>query len=271
VGGGKEVEQYSLLWFSGTGNTFLAAQLLAEKLASTGAKTEMVEMRAELDWRPLPNQTLVLCWPVYSYGPPRGVRKFLKNFANGSICVYQLLTMGGDAGGASLGVARILRGKGYQVLGSVELLMPNNFIGGRIPHADSVQALIAAARLTIEEWSESILARERETRNRSTMDMVAAQALNAGFRLALPLLPKGFRVSKSGCNRCAVCANSCPVGNIEMKQYPQWGSSCEFCLRCLHICPQSAIDYLGTMKKRPQYFAPEVSLASLKGIQFRPE
>ena len=57
-----------------------------------------------------------------------------------------------------------------------------------------------------------------------------------------------FRIRNEAgrCVSCGRCAVSCPVGNIAMatdaggQARPAFGDRCEFCLKCLALCPQQA-------------------------------
>ena len=54
---------------------------------------------------------------------------------------------------------------------------------------------------------------------------------------ALPMNPKAGR----GCNRCGVCASSCPVGAIPAQDPARTdGGRCISCMRCVAVCPQKA-------------------------------
>mgnify|MGYP000851662540 CR=1 FL=1 len=131
--GVMKMSQYSILWFSGTGTTLLCARALAVALTHEGAETELVDISAAAYWQPPAGTTLIFCWPVYCFGPPRLVRKFIKQMLPGANQVYQLCSLGGDGGGAMSLTVRLLRSKGYEVCGGTEILMPNNFAGGRVP------------------------------------------------------------------------------------------------------------------------------------------
>ena len=43
------------------------------------------------------------------------------------------------------------------------------------------------------------------------------------------------------CNTCGICGKVCPTGNIEIKEKVVFGTVCELCYGCVHICPQNAI------------------------------
>jgi len=49
-------------------------------------------------------------------------------------------------------------------------------------------------------------------------------------------------MASSDCDGCAICANSCPMNALVMKNgRPYWTFHCESCMRCINICPKKAI------------------------------
>jgi Pyruvate/2-oxoacid:ferredoxin oxidoreductase delta subunit len=73
---------------------------------------------------------------------------------------------------------------------------------------------------------------------------------------------RSFRVNEH-CIGCGVCANLCPVDNINMvNARPQWRQHCENCMACYHWCPQQAITgEIVEYEKRIQ--APGVTLTDI--------
>ena len=51
-----------------------------------------------------------------------------------------------------------------------------------------------------------------------------------------------FLHATSDCNRCGVCAQSCPTRNIRVSsRNVRFGTACTVCYRCINICPLKAI------------------------------
>ena len=78
---------------------------------------------------------------------------------------------------------------------------------------------------------------------------------------------KAYRVDDK-CNGCRMYERVCPVSNITIATgRPVWNHSCQFCLACLHWCPQSAIQYGKAPAKRGRYHNPEIALQDMMAQQ----
>lgn len=51
----------------------------------------------------------------------------------------------------------------------------------------------------------------------------------------------GFKARRSKCSQCGICADICPLDNIEMDEYPVYKCKCQFCMRCVSFCPNDSI------------------------------
>ena len=62
-----------------------------------------------------------------------------------------------------------------------------------------------------------------------------------GVLLSLAAIKSRFKLRRNGnCTDCAICEEECPTmeaGRTDLKQ------ECYLCQRCLHVCPNNAIDY----------------------------
>ena len=61
------------------------------------------------------------------------------------------------------------------------------------------------------------------------------------YVIMVKFMKKRYWVDDS-CNKCNLCVKICPVGNITMEPSGiQFHDQCVVCLRCVHQCPQQAI------------------------------
>ena len=44
------------------------------------------------------------------------------------------------------------------------------------------------------------------------------------------------------CTQCGVCVDSCPVANIVLSPYPEFGDRCILCFNCIRFCQTNAVN-----------------------------
>jgi flavodoxin len=64
---------FSIFFFSGTGNTFYTARLLAADLSAKGAEVELINIE-KAGTAAAGRGRMILMFPVYAYGPPKIVQ-----------------------------------------------------------------------------------------------------------------------------------------------------------------------------------------------------
>ncbi len=248
----------TIAWFSGTGNTLRAARELAAKVDGPGRNVELADMARNEKG----GSNQVICFPVYGFGPPGIVRRYIKDLEDGGGKAWLLCTMGGGAGSALRVTSRLLSKKGWTVPGGAELLMPNNYPMGRLP--GDVDRLVTEAVEKVQLFGETIAGGNGNRLPGNWFTAGFSLAFNAGMELNRSRARKSFSVNKS-CTSCHLCRRVCPTENISLPQgLPVWGRDCEQCLRCLNVCPEYAISYMKCREKgRPQYLEPELDLSRL--------
>ena len=90
--------------------------------------------------------------------------------------------------------------------------------------------------------------------------------MTAGFGAGEKLVKKDTQAQKyivnDSCTRCGICAKVCPSGNISVNDKVNFADKCEWCLGCVHLCPQNAI-HLKNEKSPDRWRNPDVSLADI--------
>lgn len=244
-----------IFYFSGTGNSFLAAKQIAEQLDDELIsinhclkKGEKMTFRSE---RPL-----VFVAPIYAWRVPEVVEKWIRNMKfEGSKNAYFILTRGGGTGGNAAAYAKKLCSETdmiYQGLASVH--MPENYIAlSAAPSESECKRIIARAKPIFTELASQI----RQGRPLKEAPVSFGDRLISGpfhvlyYRFFIK--DKGFTVSDA-CVACGKCARRCPLNNIGMVSgRPVWNGNCTHCMACICGCPTEAIEYKSISKGKRRY------------------
>lgn len=234
-----------IFYFSGTGNSRWAAQRLAE---STGDRVCSIAGLKELP--DLDGESRVgLVFPVYAWGPPQVVMEFAGRLPRTGAFAFGVGTCGSEAGLALKKLAAV-----YPLDSCYSLVMPSNYILAEDVESDgAVRRKLADAAWNLERMAGEILAGKKVYRvEEGAMAWIKSGIVNAGFnRFARSTKP--FHADDR-CNGCGLCAWNCPASAITVTEgRPVWSGACYQCLRCLHECPQRAIQYGSKTEGRGRY------------------
>lgn len=235
-----------LYYFSGTGNSKLVCELLAEQLGDKCCGM----------MRPLAccDETVGLVFPVYAWGIPNVVQVFIEHtlprlIGQGDKYIYIVLTCGDDIGYADTLVRKAMRRNGLRLAAAFSVQMPNTYVGlpgFDVDSADMADRKQNAMRMLVPEIVKRIKAR------RETVSVVRGDCAWCKTYILRPLFnvfltgDKRFWVMPDSCISCGRCVSHCPVGNIRLSDstcLPLWQGACTNCMGCYHACPENAIQY----------------------------
>lgn len=254
-----------ILYFSGTGNTWLAAEKLKARLSERGIASDLKaieEIRTDVDLGPY--STIGIGYPIYLFSVPGFVYRFLKKLTAGEgRKAFVFATMGGGTFGSEALAALLLRNRGYRVIGAKPFVAPNNdavLTGSENPDSPEAQADIEGLLRGIDSWVDEIVEGKGSIYKNKVSTKLAAAITGFAFRKLIPLhafsMPFWFLKADKRCTSCGICERICPVGNIKGSlKIPRFGTRCLLCERCLNFCPKNAIHFLFS-PWRPQYRAP---------------
>lgn len=259
--GHEMITHASLLFFSGTGNSFRAAVWTRDrlKLADIDATVSpLVEQYDSGQQKPSPEHMTGVFLPTHGFTAPWTVIWHVLRLprGNGSPTIVVATRAGirvagvcipGMEGTAAYLIAFILAIKGYTVHGVTGLDMPSNWLAlhwGLSPTSAGI--IISRARVRMERFIGGILQGKRVFRGGICLAL-GLLLLPLSF---LYLIVGRFFLSKlffadNRCTGCGLCAESCPCGAIKLygtkHPRPYWTFSCESCMRCMGYCPEQAI------------------------------
>lgn len=239
-------------FFSGTGNTYHAASLIAHELKYRGYSTFM---HAIENGSPEESEAglHIFAFPVYAFSPPAAMLRYIKALPPGKgartavIAVFGEVnargTIPGYEGQALAKAKRMLVRRSYDVAVTGAVGYPVSFVQvAGAPSPEDQAGIIAQADAKVAFLAARIVSDERSLKEPDFVSKWLGPLLCPYFTmLGHRLLGKLF-VADQSCNACGHCVAVCPSETIRMRgKTPRWGYRCEGCQRCINTCPQNAI------------------------------
>ncbi|MDR3280630.1 MAG: EFR1 family ferrodoxin, partial [Synergistaceae bacterium] len=251
---------------TGTGNTLLIAESLADELTSGGKSVSIVAMERFAPDSRSDDAALGLAMPVACFSTYPTVWRFIDSLpAGGGREAFLIATMGGAGGGMDGPVRRALEAKGYRPIGSCIVKMPRNY-SNRTIDAEENSKRERLAKESVKIFAHKLL--DGSARWSTGVPVISnfAASLAHGrkpwnfFYRLFPLAVAGDK-----CDACGLCQKLCPEGNITVDGgKASIGNLCQSCQRCIGFCPIGAIHVPG--KPAVQYRGIELeSILSLLG------
>ena len=247
-----------VVYFTGTGNSRYAAELLADVLGD-----EVVDsagyikngIAADL----VSGKPWVFVAPVYAWSYPEVFGNFIRSGCfSGETKAYFVLTCGSDMGAAWSRTEALCAEVGLTHMGTYPCVMPENYVAMfSAPAEEKAAKMIASAEIGLYELAEKIAACEAlERPSNGFGGRFKSGPVNAAFSKYY-ISDKKF-ASGEKCVSCGLCADVCPLGNIVMENgRPKWTGNCTHCMACICSCPEEAIEYGKTSRGKRRYLCPK--------------
>lgn len=251
-------------YFTGTGNSLVVAKDIAREIDG-----ELISIPYAISKGTIKVNTkvLVIVFPVYMWGIPLIIEKFIKSIENlHDKYIYTIVTYGGMPGATINILENKLKSYGGKLAAGFTVRMPGNYtpMYGAIPEEKQ--------RKMFNNWSKKIkiiaeyINNEKQGIKETSNILVNLIFSSLIYNLSakhIPEMDHGFW-NDDKCNNCGICQKVCPVSNIEMNNgTPVWMGRCEQCLACLQWCPQQAIQYEKKTSTRKRYHHPNVDLSDI--------
>lgn len=246
-----------IVYFSGTGNTYYCANYLKERLASDSSEIGLHSIENLLKDEAVNYDILIAGFPVYACNVPAVMRNYLAGIPlTARKSAYIFCTKGFSSGNSLKRASNILKLPGYHISGYADVTMPGSD-GLAFLRKDSAAVKkmcnknfkqIEPLDRLIEKINNDIKAVESTGNIASSVNIpttVSGAILDAVFKLIYVPVEhwmKGKFRADENCIRCGLCEKICPSHNIKVTDKGVcFDGRCYLCMRCIHQCPQAAI------------------------------
>lgn len=239
-----------IYYFSATGNSKHAAEVIAEKTDDTVINiVDVLNGKAKIEKN---NNKTGIVFPVYFWGLPEIIKRFasLPEFRDSlGEYVYCVITCGATTGTADKTLAKKL---GRSLDFSYSLRMPDNYVILYDPSPkEKAKKFLAHADKELESVCADINSSAKK-RAGSTDGEIKSIFISKLYNFCRTT--KKFRADEK-CISCGLCAKNCPDRAIEIQNgKPVWiKSKCQHCTACINRCPTEAIQFGKGTETRRRY------------------
>lgn len=252
------INKNSILYFSGTGNTYDVSKKVANKCEfeliniSTLREEKIIEINCDV---------IGIACPIYYGGIPKVVRNVVDKIQKiDNKYIFILATYGGMPGNPIKIIDNSLNSKGMKISSGFLFKMPGNYIALYDARNKKVQIKnFEKANKKIDEIANIINYRKVVSYEKSPYIIDRPFSVFSTKRVeGLSSYDKKFIVDNK-CNKCGLCMKICPVNNIKLKdRVITWDGRCEQCMSCIQYCPKEAIQVGSKTINRKRYRNPNV-------------
>lgn len=232
--GAMNIKQVTSIYFSPTGNTKTAAELIAGQIAGQQAQLDLTDPGRRPDYHFLENEAVLVGVPVYGGRIPAVAAERLKRLHGRKTAAILMVTYGNRAyEDALLELKLILQRQGFRPVAAAAVPAEHNIVRsiaqGRPDKAD---------RKKLKQFGREVGRRFWELESNYRIGDLKVPG-NRPFRKfhGVPLKIK----ARPSCKGCGQCIRKCPVQAISRTDPKVTDSDrCIACMRCVRQCPSEA-------------------------------
>jgi ferredoxin len=248
-----------IFYFTATGNSLYVARELAGESGQLLSIPQIIKDE-HLDFEA---DEIGFVFPDYAASAPLMVREFVSKAHFKAQYIFSVITFGNFAANVADWWDDFCKEKGLQNHYINTLLMVDNYL----PVFDMNEQMKIDKKIS-ENLTQIVndIASHREYVSHVDADDRMKEWLKRLQESHFPMeAERLLRLNTETCIACGTCAAVCPHGNFRMTDtYAEFSGSCEYCLACVHACPQKALTLERERNPQARFRNENVSLRDIK-------
>jgi len=253
--------------YTGTGNSLASAKQIASAL-----QLELVHITDELAHSDstFEGDVGVVIYPVYAYGMPMTVKRFVKKNRFKYNYMAVLTTCGSHSKGAFAESIKLFRKRKQRIAYTNEICAVENYVHMfKLPPENIIEVQTHTQAIITDGIIYDI--KNRKTNKRFPIRPISIIA-RIVFRHATKAFAKRYKITEE-CNGCGICHKVCPANAIQMVESEEQANrkqepfiipkKCDHCQACLQLCPKRAICFGKIQPDSRRYKHSEITLSEL--------
>jgi Pyruvate/2-oxoacid:ferredoxin oxidoreductase delta subunit len=241
-----------VFYFTATGNSLFVARQFSDAPLSIPQELKKEELNYEAD-------EIGFVFPDYAASAPMIVRDFVTKARFNAPFIFSVITFGNAAVNVAEWWDSFSKEKGIENTYINTILMVDNYL----PVFDMNQ------QITIDKRTDENLARIIEDIHARKQFVPTSEMGFFNPEMLKNMQDQHFSMTsdrlltlkEDRCIQCETCANVCPHRNFSLVDGAlRISGKCEFCLACVHNCPQKALALQRERNPEARYRHPDISL-----------
>ena len=255
----EQTKKRLIFYFTATGNSLYVARELAGESGHLLSIPQIIKDE-HLDFE---SDEIGFVFPDYAASAPLMVREFVSKAHFKAQYIFSVITFGNFAANVADWWDDFCKEKGLQNHYINTLLMVDNYL----PVFDMNEQMKIDKKIS-ENLTQIVndIASHREYVSHVDADDRMKEWLKRLQESHFPMeAERLLRLNTETCIACGTCAAVCPHGNFRMTDtYAEFSGSCEYCLACVHACPQKALTLERERNPQARFRNENVSLRDIK-------
>ena len=245
-----------VFYFTATGNSLHAARALSPEPISIPQAVKEGKLEYEAD-------EIGLVFPDYAATAPLMVREFVKKAKLKAPYIFSVITFGNFAANVADWWNDFCKQKNLKNDYINTLLMVDNYLpvfdmNEQIKVDKKIPENLAAIAKDIDGHRQYVSHFDVDEQMQAFLDQLQKEH----FPMEAERL---LKLNETACVGCGICSTVCPHGNFKITHKASFSGDCEYCLACVHSCPQKALTLArGERNPNARFRNDNVSLANIR-------